>query len=116
MSEKTSDILDTESDESVVREFGGRFGALGIMLASHIVLYYLWICWRYLGGSLAHPNGFSDIGPFFVRMGQYVADGAAPTWNAVGIYFGFLLVQALLAVILPGVEMKGLPIPSRGNT
>jgi delta24(24(1))-sterol reductase len=115
MTRSAGDTIDKKVDGEVVREFGGPLGVAGIMLGSHAVLYYLWICWNYYDGVLIYPTGLSDIGPFVARLGHYVIDGAAPSWYAVGIFWTFLVVQALLAVLLPGIEMKGLPIPSQGN-
>src|SRR3990167_6276047 len=89
MSASQGDMIDHRLDAETVREFGGPWGVVLIMLGSHGVLYYLWISWRYFG--------------------------AAPTWHALGIYSGFLVLQALFAAFLPGVKIKGLPIPSQNN-
>ena len=41
--------IETEVDSESVREFGGTWGVVGIVATSHVVLYYLWIAWRYYG-------------------------------------------------------------------
>ncbi len=105
------DAIDRELDSKPVKEFGGPLGVAAIMLGSHAVLYYLWIAWRYYGGALPLPEGGADLVPFLGRLVDYVVDGAAPTWKAAAIYWAFLGAQALFAVVLPGIRMKGLPIP-----
>jgi Delta24(24(1))-sterol reductase len=62
-----------------------------------------------------HPAGWADVGPFLARMGGHIATGAAPTWYAAAIYGGFLALQAALAVYLPALRVRGLPLPSQGN-
>ena len=113
--EELAEVTKRKLDAESVREFGGAPGAVAIVSASHLVLYYLWISWRYYGGALVGPEGLSDVAPFLGRMWEHVAGGAAPTSRAILIYWGFLLFQALLAAFLPGIKVKGLPIPSRGN-
>lgn len=115
--DKTSDgeAIDQRIDAESVREFGGPLGVVLTIIGSHLVLYYLWISWRYYGGALLYPHGFADVLPFLARMWGHIASSAAPTWQAFGIYAGFLILQALLSAFLPGVKIKGLPIPSLGN-
>ncbi len=107
--------IDRAVDRETVREFGGAVGALGIMLGSHAVMYYLWIAWRFHGGALPLPDGAADALPFVGRLWQHVVQDAAPTWSAFGIYWAFLGAQALFAVAFPGIRMKGLPIPHEGG-
>jgi len=52
---------------------------------------------------------------FFSSMWSHIATSAAPTWQAFTIYASFIVIQALLAAFLPGIKIKGLPIPSLGN-
>ena len=113
--ESAAQAIEREVDSESVREFGGPWSVVGIMTASHVILYYLWIAWRYYGGALVHPESVSDLGAFLGRMWEHVATGAAPTWRALLIYGGFLIFQALLAAFLPGIRVRGLPIPSQGN-
>lgn len=69
-------------------EFGGPVGATGIILGSHgIMLYLLWCL------DPTHswtPNVFT-----------------------ITTYLSFVVFQAVLAVVLPGVSTKGLPLPSK---
>ncbi|KAL6079271.1 7-dehydrocholesterol reductase [Balamuthia mandrillaris] len=101
--------------EEVVLEFGGYKGALGLMIFSHSLMLYLWISLRYYQGSVIYPSSLEDVGPFFGRMWGHLKEGAMPTWEATGLYMGFLAFQLLLAFVLPGLSVKGLRVPSEGN-
>ena len=111
----SGEAIDRQIDAESVREFGGPIGAAAIMVGSHLVIFYIWIAWRFHDGVLPYPHGHSDLLPFLGRMWGHVAADAAPTWQAVGIYWSFLVAQALLAAVLPGPKVTGLPIPSLGN-
>ena len=107
--------MTADKSYAAAREFGGTFGAAAIMIASHAVMLYLWIAWRFHDGAVFYPAGLSDVGPFFARMWELINAHAAPTWSAFAIYWAFLVVQGFMAALLPGLEVKGLPIPSRGG-
>lgn len=102
------------SDEQVHKEFGGALGAFGIILFSHIVIYYFWICIRFYGGALQYPAHLSDFEGFWSRM-RHGLETVYPTWTAFYIYGGFVLFEVLLAVCVPGLPVKGLPVPSAQN-
>ena len=104
----------TES-ETRAREFGGTFGAAFIMTLSHFLMLYLWLAWRFYDGSLFYPAGLSDVGPFVARNWELIASNAAPTWSTFGIYWAFLIAEGVMAAYLPGLRIKGLPIPSRSG-
>jgi len=71
-------------------EFGGPAGVTGIILGSHgIMLYFLWCL---------------DLDPTHSWM---------PNMFTVTTYLGFVVFQAVLAVVLPGVSTKGLPLPGK---
>ncbi|MCB9703497.1 MAG: delta(24(24(1)))-sterol reductase [Myxococcales bacterium] len=94
--------------------FGGRTGVAALLVASHLIPYYLWIAWRFEGGALPRPDGLADLGPWLGRMAGHVAE-AAPTSEALLLYLAFLGIQAIFAVVLPGLEVKGLPLPGEGG-
>jgi delta24(24(1))-sterol reductase len=97
------------------REFGGPFGVAAIIILSHVMVFYLWISLTYHHGAVIGPSSLGDLWPFVQRLWGEVVTGARPTWRAAGIYFGFLGFQTLLAYSIPGVWVKGLPVPSEGN-
>src|SRR5260370_6781669 len=96
-------------------EFGGPIGAAAIMVISGLLIYYLWVSLTYHHGALVHPASYADVWPFAQRMWGHIVAGASPTWHAASIYFGFLGFQLLLAYVMPGLWIKGLPVPSEGN-
>jgi delta24(24(1))-sterol reductase len=107
--------LPTVRTEETAREFGGAFGAAFIMTLSHALMLYLWIAWRFHDGAVFYPVSLSDLGPFFGRTWEQIVTYASPTWSTFGIYGAFLLVEGWMAAYLPGLEIKGLPIPSRNG-
>lgn len=100
--------------ERAPAEFGGTLGVVLIMLFSHVVPYYLWICWRFHDGAATYPQGWYDVSRWLGQMAAHLGE-AAPTWEATTLFLGFLGVQALFAVALPGPSVKGLPLPPSGN-
>lgn len=68
-------------------EFGGPIGNLSIISFSHIILYYLYWC---LG-----------------------VDDWMPTVFTVTTYVAFIAIEAILAVVMPGVWTQGLPLRDR---
>jgi delta24(24(1))-sterol reductase len=104
-----------EKGDEAVREFGGTLGAAFIMTLSHALMLYLWIAWRFYDGAVFYPAGLSDLGPFFMRTWEQVVAHATPSWSTFAIYWAFLLAEGLMAAFVPGLEIKGLPIPARGG-
>lgn len=96
--------------ERADREFGGPVGALGIMVASHILVYYLWLSITYYRASVIPASQL-----FSAATWRQLTTGAAPTWHAAALYLGFLALQLSLALIMPGVTVEGLPVPSEGG-
>lgn len=97
------------------REFGGAWGAAAVMAFSHLLPYVLWSAWRFHDGRLPLPQDLADTPRFLRAWAAAVADGAAPTWQAAGLYLGFLAVHALFSALLPGLKVKGLPIAHEGG-
>lgn len=96
-------------------EFGGPWGVMGIMIFSHVLIYYCWICLTYYQGGAVFPTGITDVIPFLRRMGAHIYEGACPTWYSTKIYWAFLLFEAALQYICPGIKMKGLPLEHEGG-
>ena len=109
------EAIDRALDADAVTEFGGPAGVVGIMLGSHLLLYWLWIAWRFEGGAMPLPDGLADALPWLTRMVDLVVTHAAPTGEAVAVYGTFVVVQALLSATLPGLKVMGLPLASRGG-
>lgn len=96
-------------------EFGGPWGVLGIMVFSHVLIYYCWICLTYYDAGVVYPSSLDDVGPFLKRMAQHITEGAWPTWYATKIYWAFLFFEAALQYLCPGIVMKGLPLEHEGG-
>jgi delta24(24(1))-sterol reductase len=104
-------------DGEVVMEFGGPLGCLCIMLLSPVLMYYFWACLEYYQGALQYPGSQGvpeGLVEFLGRMWDHIVVGAAPTEQAFTIYTGFMVFEAVIAVLLPGPVVEGLPIPSEG--
>jgi delta24(24(1))-sterol reductase len=98
-------------------QFGGPIGAFGIFVASHFLVLYFFACIHHNNGALLVPRSFSveATAVWAKQFWSILATHAAPTWWAVKVFWIFQIVQALFAVVLPGVIAKGLPIPSEGG-
>jgi Delta24(24(1))-sterol reductase len=88
-------------------EFGGPLGAFFIIVFSHILIYYLWVSLTFFQGALFLPTSFREIGFYLAK--------AAPTVFAAEVFLGFIAIQFLLAYFLPGIKVKGLPIPTKNH-
>jgi delta24(24(1))-sterol reductase len=86
-------------------EFGGPLGALGIMAYSHVMLYYVYWCLHYNNGAMWVPSSYADVSSAVAILCR----DCAPTLYAVGLYLGFLVVEALFASFLPGLDLLGRP-------
>ncbi|MCR9192486.1 MAG: ERG4/ERG24 family protein [Gammaproteobacteria bacterium] len=93
--------------QSTCYEFGGPIGSFCIIVFSHILIYYLWASLTFFQGSLFLPTHFSDLG--------FYLSHAAPTLFATEVFIGFVTIQLLLAYVLPGLKITGLPVPSQKN-
>jgi len=83
-------------------EFGGPVGAFLIMVFSHFIPYYLWYCVEFNSSSVAVPSS---------KMISQIIYAATPTYKAATIYLGYVLFEGILAVVIPGLRIKGLPLP-----
>lgn len=97
-------------------EFGGTFGALGIIIFSHFIVYYLWICIEFYNGNLIYPGSelLKNDG-FLFTMFCHISRDASPTFFTISSYVIFLCFELFLATIMPGVKTVGLPIPSENR-
>ena len=87
-------------------EFGGPIGSVFIIIWSHFLMIYLWLSLEYHQGGLFIP----DLSILSSQL-----EKAWPTWQTVGFYWGFMVLQLIFAVVLPGITVKGLPVPTEGN-
>jgi delta24(24(1))-sterol reductase len=90
------------------KEFGGTPGAIGLMIFSHFLPFYFALSLRYSSGGIYYPSSFDQ----FI---QNFKETCSPTWSTFFLYTGFFLTHLILAAILPGPEVKGLPVPTENN-
>ncbi len=102
-------------DDGPVTEFGGSAGAVVIMVASYGLVYFMWIAWRFHDGATPFPTSLSEVSGFTSSAIEQISTHAAPTWEAAFVYLGFVAMQAGFAAFLPGIRVKGLPLPSAGG-
>ncbi|KAI8582192.1 hypothetical protein K450DRAFT_229485 [Umbelopsis ramanniana AG] len=113
-SSKVTD-LDVKLDNEIVYEFGGPLGVVGMMLGFPSLMYYFWICLEHHQGKLIVPAVWSVEGIksfFWNDIWAAIVEGARPTVYAAKIYMGYILFSFILASIMPGPVVNGLPIPS----
>ncbi|SCZ99184.1 BZ3500_MvSof-1268-A1-R1_Chr3-1g05861 [Microbotryum saponariae] len=102
-------------------EFGGPVGVMAMMTLFPCLFYYLYVCLYFYDGRLARPVDPSTLtGPggwidFVKLVFRLVVTHAAPTRKATTLYFSLISLQLLLALIMPGVQQRGLPVSSLGG-
>ncbi|KAK2592590.1 C-24(28) sterol reductase [Conoideocrella luteorostrata] len=103
----TTTYNDGESDEF---EFGGSFGALGLMIGFPILMWYMWIGATYYSGKLPLPKDQTWL-EFGQHLSHLVYKGAFPNMKAWTIYWLFFVFEMLMYCYMPGVLMQGRPLP-----
>lgn len=89
-------------------QFGGATGVIFIIFFSHFLLFYLYTSLQLHEGALFLPVELH-------KYGQLIWDKATPTLETVTIYAGFIAFQTVLAFLLPGLTILGLPVKSLGG-
>ncbi|CAF3514257.1 unnamed protein product [Didymodactylos carnosus] len=90
------------------KEFGGTPGNIGLMIFSHVLPFYFCLSLKYSSGGIYWPSSFAD---FFIDF----KNCCTPTITAFLVYIGFFLIQLFFAAFLPGLKVKGLPVPTENN-
>lgn len=122
--------IDHRLDQHDQYEFGGPLGVTAIMLGFPALMYYLWICLWFYDGQLVRPESVDDIKPFLARMWAHICEvrdhssatrpdandiqDANPSLYAWKVYGGNVIFQFFLALVMPGFQQEGLPVPSLG--
>lgn len=97
-------------------EFGGPLGVLFIILFSHFIMYYLYICVEVYQGTAIYPGHPLLKGkPMAEAFLDHFFALCIPTPVTFGLFLVFLFIQYLLGIFLPGVTTYGLPIPSENG-
>jgi delta24(24(1))-sterol reductase len=95
-------------------EFGGPIGVTALMVWSHYILFYFWYCLEKNSGAMILPTSIDSLLYHVSEFGSLFQSKGIPsnlTWIA---YFIFFTVQLVLAAIMPGLTMEGLPTAPHG--
>ncbi len=83
-------------------QFGGPWGALLLTIVMPTVTFYLWSAIAQHGGSLWLPGSPAELAAMI----------PTPTWQAAALLGGWLALQGLLYVVVPGRVVQGRPAHS----
>lgn len=106
---------DPRIDYSGHVEFGGSWGVSAMMIGFPLLMYYMWIGATYYDGHLPLPSKGQSRTQFFKHIAHLVYGGAFPTTKAWTIYWGFFVFEAACYLLLPGITVKGKPLPHEGG-
>uniref|UniRef100_A0A7R9WIE8 Delta(24(24(1)))-sterol reductase n=1 Tax=Pseudictyota dubia TaxID=2749911 RepID=A0A7R9WIE8_9STRA len=98
---------EVEVDARIKYEFGGPVGVTFLMAFFPALMLYMYICLLRQSGRLANP--------FDAALWEDGLPHVMPTMFAAKLYLGFSAFQVLTAMTLPGIVVKGLPVPSLGG-
>lgn len=102
--------------EDIEWEFGGPLGALAMMTGFPLLMWYMWILAEFHGGKLAWPSSnqswllflYDDIWTHFVSSG-------IPSFKVWLGFTGFMVLQGIFYLTLPGIWTKGQPLMHKEN-
>ncbi|EPY23025.1 sterol C-24 reductase [Strigomonas culicis] len=97
-------------------EFNGPWGALGIMIFSHVIIYYFFVCLSLFEGTLIYPGHAMLKGePMSQVFLGYLGKHASLTCKSLFTFWAFLLLEYVLTLVCPAIYVKGLPLPSENG-
>ena len=106
MAKSSTNVNDKGKPPKEEMEFGGTFGALFIMLCSHVILFYVCISLKLYNGELFAPWNNID------KHVMFISEKMWPTSETWMVYLSFVAIETLFAWLLPGFKVEGLPVPS----
>ena len=106
---------DPKVDDSGQFEFGGSLGVSVMMITFPLLMYYMWIGQTYYDGHFPMPQSGESLQDFLKHLGNIVYGGAFPKARAWAIYWTFLTFEAVCYLYLPGIYVKGKPLPHEGG-
>jgi len=92
--------------------FGGWVGAVILILWSHYILYYFWYCIEKEGnnGMLILPISYDSFVKEIASFKVAFLKRCIPDIRTCFAYLSFFVCQIILAAIVPGITVHGLPI------
>ncbi len=107
--------LDHRIDYSGQVEFGGSIGTLALIIGFPTLMWYMWIGATYYDGKLPLPEEGQSFVDFLKHLGNLVYTGAFPHLRAWRIYWVYYVFEAICYLTLPGIWVKGKPLPFAGG-
>lgn len=104
----------TPKDE-IEYEFGGPLGALGMIVGFPLLMWYMWISAEFYQGNLAWPTGEQSWGYFLLLQWELFKLNGLPTFATWAFFTGFIVLQGIFYLTLPGVWTKGQPLEHLGG-
>ncbi|EMG46215.1 ERG4 Delta(24(24(1)))-sterol reductase [Candida maltosa Xu316] len=103
--------------DQIEYEFGGPAGALGMMIGFPLLMWYMWICAKFNDGKFLFPTADQSWSEFISTelFDKWYNHGGVPTFGNWAYFTGFIVLQALFYVTLPGVWTKGQPLAHLDN-
>mmetsp|Transcript_30484 Transcript_30484/g.51493 ORF Transcript_30484/g.51493 Transcript_30484/m.51493 type:complete len:592 (+) Transcript_30484:40-1815(+) len=95
-------------------EFGGPYGCTALMIWSHYILIYFWYCLETNEGMMVIPTSVDSLVSHLQNLGTLFIEKGTPSTFTWGAYFSFFFMQILLAAVMPGLTMEGLPTAPHG--
>ncbi|KAI8977019.1 ergosterol biosynthesis ERG4/ERG24 [Mycotypha africana] len=90
-----------------------------MMIGFPALMYYFWVCLEYHQGKLIYPTtltSLSDIKSWLIEeIWKKMKLGAYPSRWAIQTYMGYVIFSFILAAVMPGPVIEGLPIPSQNG-
>lgn len=97
-------------------DFMGPIGVLFIMILSHVLIYYFYVCVNKYNATIIYP-GHKALGG--ERMDKaflgYLRENAIPSFKTWAIFLGFITFEYLCALTLPAFYVKGLHLASENG-
>lgn len=79
------------------------------MLWSHYILFYFWYCYETADGKMVIPWSVEDLSMHLVNFKELLLTKGIPSALTWLVYFSFFVIQLVLAAVMPGMTMYGLP-------
>lgn len=102
-------------DEHVEYEFGGPYGAAGMMIGFPLLMWFMWIGAEFYNGKIPRPSEDETVVQFLEHLWSIFRANGVPGREAWTIFVVFLVAQMIFYVTLPGIWTKGQPLKHLNN-
>jgi len=107
---------DPKTDADPHFDFGGSFGVTAMMIGFPLLMWYMWIGAVYYDGKFpTRASADQSYLDFAKQLVHLAYTGAFPHRRAWTIYWVFGVMQGAFYYFLPGVYVKGKPLPHLDN-